>query len=223
MRERLNWIIGFAVVASVFAAWLRSEPPRAERGKQAAYELPEASSAEMHRKGQASASPAEVRSMKRQLAELQDSLEEVRRASKPEKSEALPAQDASRPKLTPEEELEAARAWADGYSAQLDDIFEQQAESGAWSRDAEGKAGDVLKYLGGTTANVRVRCGATLCKGEIVHSARGGHQALLQRAYDGMGWEGPTFLLPVNDDGLESTVIYLSKPGTELPPPESDV
>jgi hypothetical protein len=220
------------VVFVAAAAWVlmsegSAEPPEA-RGAAATKAQDVASRAPLGTEhiGKDRGDPArggEVDSLRRELRQVRAAMEKLESASAAAGVD-VDAEGASNadedPSWSSAEELEEAEfAWADAYSSQLDDILEGQGVDRAWADRTRSEALAAFGTLGSTVREAT--CGNTLCRLEIAHRDRSDHDALLAIVTQENPWESAAFYVPVERDGQPTTLMFLGRPGEELPVPES--
>jgi hypothetical protein len=156
--------------------------------------------------------------LRRELADLREELASLR-AGTGATGEA-PRGPVEAKDLTPAQVDQVEHIWTEQYTTQLDAAFQGEAVDVAWSTQARATAQDALGFVEADGSKLTVDCRARLCRAEVTHHDATGPRKLVDRATSQLGWDGPSFGHTIRDAAGARTIVFLMKPGEEMPTPE---
>jgi hypothetical protein len=156
------------------------------------------------------------------LSQLVTSLQEQVGALEQSRNAELEKQAAAkaRAEMSPEQQADAERKFEAQYLNQLDRDFEAATAADPWVQQATGEAWSLAELLTNGDGELDVECRSAFCRALITHRGEGKHLELIARASEQLEWTGEAYVTLSLEGGVEQTVIYLAKPGAQLPAPE---
>lgn len=140
----------------------------------------------------------------------------------------VPARPIPRPSVTSSSSEPVAQAASDAgpeitvaeRRVHLQSRFAAQDVDPGWASTARQELGDDLRRSAGKDVRVQdVECRSSLCRAELVLTSHEAGNAFMESWLHQRAWTGPGFVAndEASPDGTPRMIMFLGRPGTELP------